>query len=67
MVATIYYLKQFDFRFVSFSSHCGCKSTHKNETDKHFIKKMRYKTTILLFYTAKWNKKILFILFLETL
>ena len=25
---------------------------------------MRYKTTILLFYTAKWNKKILFILFL---
>ncbi len=26
---------------------------------------MRYKTTILLFYTAKWNKKILFILFLD--
>ncbi len=34
---------------------------------KQFINKMRYKASNLLFYTAKLNKKILFILFLETL
>ncbi|EEF86822.1 hypothetical protein BACCELL_05559 [Bacteroides cellulosilyticus DSM 14838] len=46
---------------------CGCKSTHKNETNKQFIKKMRDKTTKILFYPAKRNKKILFILSLMIL
>ncbi|RHE93801.1 hypothetical protein DW712_07000 [Bacteroides intestinalis] len=47
--------------------YCGCKSTHKNETNKQFIKKMRDKTTKILFYPAKKNKKILFILSLMIL
>ncbi|RGN40419.1 hypothetical protein DXB65_01980 [Bacteroides oleiciplenus] len=46
---------------------CGCKSTHKNQTSKQFINKMRHKTTFLLFYAAKRNKKILFILSLMIL
>jgi len=44
-------------------SRCGCKSKHKNDTSKQFIKKMRDKTAKMLFYPAKRNKKILFILF----
>ncbi|EEC55351.1 hypothetical protein BACEGG_00379 [Bacteroides eggerthii DSM 20697] len=43
--------------------YCGCKSKHKNGTNKHFINKIRDKTTFLLFYPVKRNKKILFILF----
>ncbi|RGM48284.1 hypothetical protein DXC10_08285 [Bacteroides sp. OM08-11] len=43
--------------------YCGCKSKHKNDTNKQFINKMRDKTTKILFYPAKRNKKILFILF----
>lgn len=42
---------------------CGCKSKHKNDTNKQIINKMRYKTTYSLFYTAKENKKIIFNLF----
>jgi len=46
-----------------FLCYCGCKSKHKNDTNKQFIKKMQDKTAFLLFYPAKRNKKILFILF----
>ncbi|EGF58464.1 conserved domain protein [Bacteroides fluxus YIT 12057] len=44
-------------------SYSVCKSTHKNETRKQIINKMRDKTTKMMFYPAKRNKKILFILF----
>ena len=37
--------------------YCGCKSKHKNGTNKHFINKIRDKTTFLLFYPVKRNKK----------
>ncbi|HCY71929.1 hypothetical protein DWW88_03335 [Bacteroides cellulosilyticus] len=66
MVATKYNcLNKVFFRL--FFLCCGCKSTHKNETNKQFIKKMRDKTTKILFYPAKRNKKILFILSLMIL
>ncbi len=58
----ICYLKQCVCCMAVLVLGCGCKSKHKNDTCKHFIKKMRDKTAKILFYPAKRNKKILFIL-----